>query len=256
MEFWQLLTLIVGSVVSLQIILNFAYQYIQPKALVSDASPTLSQQSKKDLHLVRRIQHIATGVIILAFYAHVNDAIACGAILAGVVFFGTVNFARHRHAGLNDWFIKSCGSMLRKHEINTAPAALYFLLGIMVCVWIFPRQIAMLAIINVTFGDPAAAIIGISIKAPRLTEGKTISGTGGAGLLCAIAGTVACYLINDLSTVKSQLPAWEFAPIAFIVGGMADLLPSNRDYYLDDNFTIPVYSALMYYPILTAFKAL
>ena len=61
---------------------------------------------------------------------------------------------------MNDWYLSTFGALLRPHEVDGVPAALYFLMGTNFVITFCEVWIALLAVIYVSFGDPSASLAG------------------------------------------------------------------------------------------------
>jgi dolichol kinase len=75
--------------------------------------------------------------------------------------------------------------------------------------WLYPMEIAELALVATVLGDSAAALIGKGIGKHRLpyTEGKTIEGYIGGVIFTYSIGWVFLYLIGSASFFLPFLPA-------------------------------------------------
>ncbi|CAE8598257.1 unnamed protein product [Polarella glacialis] len=120
----------------------------------------------KRLNLQRKVQHVASGVIIL-FLFHVlplqTSQLALG---ASVVAFSLVQLARHLSTEMDEQFLALFGPMLKEEERQ----------GIRPPVT-FPRQLAVLGMMTSTFADPLAAVGGLCLGGPQLfgRSNKTLS---------------------------------------------------------------------------------
>ncbi|CAE8702590.1 unnamed protein product [Polarella glacialis] len=142
----------------------------------------------KRLNLQRKVQHVASGVIIL-FLFHVlplqTSQLALG---ASVVAFALVQLARHLSTEMDEQFLALFGPMLKEEERQgiRPPAAVHFLTGCFLCSVTFPRQLAVLGMMTSTFADPLAAVGGLCLGGPQLfgRSNKTLSGSA----TCCLAG--------------------------------------------------------------------
>lgn len=138
--------------------------------------------------------------------------------------------------------------LLRPHEIEGLPGAFFFLLGVFLCLLCFDKPIALIGILFLSFGDPFASICGIYFKSLKFMEGKSISGTLGCGIICMLSGVIFRYVYLDSLNYEpiAQLSYLAFAIICFVIAILAEIGPSSRKYYVDDNLTIPIYTSLLF----------
>lgn len=103
-----------------------------------------------------------------------------------------------------------------------------FFIGSLLAWYIFGSDIALLGVIALTFGDPAAYVFGKSINGPNLpwNKRKTVAGS--------IAFMVSPIVI--ISLIWGPVPA----VIAGIAGAVSESLPFPNKLLYDDNAIIPV----------------
>mmetsp|Transcript_1039 Transcript_1039/g.1049 ORF Transcript_1039/g.1049 Transcript_1039/m.1049 type:complete len:113 (+) Transcript_1039:343-681(+) len=95
------------------------------------------------------------------------------------------------------------------------------------------RDIVILSILNVSICDPAASIIGILVGGPKITSKKSVSGSLGA----ATCGTIAALIYHFISGVEINFL------LAFFIALLSELITVP---YIDDNFTIPVFTCSLW----------
>jgi len=137
---------------------------------------------------------------------------------------------------------------LRPHEIEGLPGAFYFLLGVFLCVVFFDRTVTYLSVLFLSFGDPFASICGIYFRSHTFMEGKSVSGTLGCGIACTVFAVIYRMIFLD-SLNYSALDAMDypsFAALCFVVAILAEIGPSSRKHYIDDNLTIPLYAGFLF----------
>lgn len=125
------------------------------------------------------------------------------------------------------WIVHNAATKAELHEFATAPV--FFALGILFTLLLFPISASNAAIATFALGDSAAAIVGKTIGRKRLSfnKGKTLEGLA-AGLF---AGFLAALVYVD------PLKALAAAATATIVESLP--LP------ISDNLTIPLTTALV-----------
>ena len=131
---------------------------------------------------------------------------------------------------INDLLIKLL-PFFKPHERFQITGATYYWLAATFVVFAFPEDIAVLSLLFLSFGDPAATVIGSRDHRTRIF-GKSIAGTAAFAVVAVAAGAVAA--------LHPDIPlAWWLVPGA-IVAAVAELLPSP----LDDNVTVPLAAAV------------
>lgn len=185
------------------------------------------------LEVKRQFFHLGLGVILVAllYYDIFNWAIIAALILIGAVL--SLIF-EERNNPLFEFFRKNFG---RKEEYLGKPA-LIFLLGSLIVVVFFSKDIALAAIIILAVGDSFSHLIGRfygRIKTP-LSETKMLEGFLAGWILAGFAAAL-------------------FVPLtyAFIAAFVAMLVEfTDIPIRVDDNITVPLAAALTLW-IITLF---
>lgn len=167
--------------------------------------------------------------------------VAVLATLAAVTaVFLSIEAARLCIPSLKEWFSAWFAPLLRKGEESKLTGSSYFLIGCLITVLAFPQDIASLAILFLSLGDPAATVVGIWKGHTRLW-GKSVEGNIACLLVCLFIGTVVATILEN--------PPIMVAIAGAIVATLFQALPPQ----LNDNLTIPLGSAvgMMVISILT-----
>lgn len=130
---------------------------------------------------------------------------------------------------LNDWMVRSL-PFFKEAESRQITGATYMLLAATLLVFVFDKEIAVLALLFLSVGDPFAALIGVRDHRTRL-YGKSLVGTAAFASVALGVGLLA--------TLHPDVPlVWWIVPGA-IVAALAEFAPLP----LDDNLTVPIASA-------------
>ena len=140
-----------------------------------------------------------------------------------------LDLVRFRMAGLNRLFLRWLAPLLKHDEDHKITGASYMLAAALIAFLIFDRQVAVLALLFLALGDPAAALVGSRMPGPRLL-GKSPGGT------VAFAG-VSMLVVLALSLSGRVDDHW-----GMLVGGLVAALVELAPLPLDDNLTIPLAS--------------
>ncbi len=192
-------------------------------------SPSSSYPSGSSPTIWRRLFHMAAGSTIpfAAIFLSSDTMIVATAALAGAALL--VEAFRLRQPGVNSFLVSRFGLLLKEGERRKVTAATYFALAALVVFLLFDQPVAIAALLFLSLGDPAAALVGRRApgirffgKSPLGTLAMVLVGLGIAGVLMA-AGVADRH--------------WGLY-VGAVAAGLAELLPLP----LDDNLTIPLVS--------------
>ena len=112
--------------------------------------------------LGRRLFHLiaGSGIPLAGIFAPQPELAASVAVLA-LISLG-LDLVRFRMAGLNRLFLRWLAPLLKHDEDRKITGASYMLAAALIAFLIFDRQVAVLALLFLALGDPAAALVGSS----------------------------------------------------------------------------------------------
>lgn len=178
--------------------------------------------------LIRKAIHVSMSVLPLSLFALGRDlgtTLVATALTVAIM----VDIVRLRCEAVRKLFERLFGKSLRPQEKYELTGSTFMGISALVCVILFTVPIAVTALLFLTIGDSAAALVGMRWGKTTLLPGKTLEGTLACLVSCSIIGIV--------------VPGVPF--IAGIVGALVattvELLGIKT---IDDNFGIPVLSAL------------
>ena len=182
------------------------------------------------MHLSRKLFH-ATGVGIVVLYHHVPIAqrTMVLALWGAVAILLLVDLARWKIPAVQALFRASFRAVLEPKDTKGLNTSTLYHLGCALTVTLFSPVTACAGILALALGDPAAAIVGSSVRSPRL--GSRVSVAGSLACVVAAAAGIACFL------------PW---PKALLGGVAAAVLEACSGSKLD-NLTIPVGTAAVLY---------
>lgn len=231
-------------VVSSCILLQFAFKWTVGNKITSKED--MMSQSRKDYHMLRRLQHMSTGLIMLLICTYYPKEYYKLGLVIGTMGFFLLNLYRFLNPSFNEKYIRNFGFLLRPHEINNMPGALYFLIGASLACFLFEEIPYLMGLLILSFGDPFASLCGIFFRSPRITKDKTIAGTLGCGIICSLLALIPYYFTKNFESVRNEIKPLEFSIATMIVAVLAELAPSSRKLHFEDNTSIPVYSGLLF----------
>ena len=218
-----------------------------------------------NLQIRRKVQHSMSGLIICAIYEYfVTQWIAAvGTLVAASLGFFVFHLVRLRSPRANELFLKAFRPIMRPHEAHSLPGAFYFLLGCAISFAAFPKPLAVISVLNLSFGDPCASLFGALLgDSNRCKSGSSIP-VDLVGCRClpqkkSIAGLAAAFLactaVTAVTVRHYRGPSWsgdcwERRAMMAIAGGLAgataEIVPSG----VDDNLSMPILSGACLYGI-------
>lgn len=131
--------------------------------------------------------------------------------------------------GVNEWMVRTL-PFFKAAEDRQVTGATFMWLAATFLFFVFEKEVAVLAMLFLSVGDPFAALIGVRDHRTR-RFGKSLAGT--------TAFAVAALGAGLLAALHPDVPlAWWLAPGA-IVAALVELAPLP----VDDNLTVPIASA-------------
>ncbi len=196
-------------------------------------------------HLERKLYHMMMGILCFSLYAFFitrTQALFLLFVVGGA--WVTLDIVRLRNPKVNSAALKLFGNLMRREELKSISGNSFYILGMIVSVVFFPKPVALLSVLYLALGDPSAAIIGSLYGKHKIIGKKSLEG--------ALANFVMCGTASFLFAVNYLHSSFENSLLIGLVGGLvsvtAELLPAP----IDDNFTIPVFSAVLL-SLLSAF---
>lgn len=186
------------------------------------------------LEIKRQVAHLIYGFIIvsLLFFNVANkfNMVIWLILLAGIV----ITVASGFNIPLFSWFLDRLERDTEKSGFR-AKGLVFYTLGATLAVWLFPKNIAMAAIVILAVGDSLCRLAGSRgyLKHPWNSE-KFIEGAVVGGIFATLAAT----------PFVGILPAFCAAAIAMFVESL-DLRINNLR--IDDNLTIPLVAGTVMY---------
>ncbi len=183
--------------------------------------------------IIRKTIHLSFNSFIPLAYLFLNIPKIWMVILLSIalVVFVMIDLGRTRDGCLSKIFGKLFNGMLRSHELDgKLTGASYVLIGSFISIAIFPKEIAVLALLFTAVGDTAAALYGKKFGKLRIWN-KTLEGS--------IAGLIACLIITLFFPQIPNIIKFSGTFAAMFI----ELLPIK----IDDNLRIPLFSGFVMY---------
>ena len=184
--------------------------------------------SKKELK--RQIMHIVLGVvfIILLYFNILNEFYVFLILLLTLLF---SNILRNHKIPLVSFFLHHCE---RKKDMKEMPmkGTIFGLMGVLLAIVIFPKNIALASITILTLGDSIGPLIGQfgKIKHP-LNSKKYFEGLF-AGIIFSFAGAII-------------FVPWIHALTASIIAMLAESFDEIKGMPINDNIIVPLVAGIV-----------
>ncbi len=157
------------------------------------------------------------------------------AILAVILLL--LDLLKARHKPFKSFTYSLFGKVLRKNEIQGGmTASTVVVASAAFTILIFREEIAVAALVFLSLGDSAAALIGKHFGRIRLVGKRTLEGSLAALNTCLAASLALLWLAPEFG--------WGLTPVTLLVGSVVATLSELFDLPLDDNFRIPVFAGL------------
>jgi phytol kinase len=184
-------------------------------------------EDKRKRELLRKSVHISSLLMPFGYrYIFHNDRKLMFLVLVPLALIALIiETFRQEHKTFKSIFYKTVGFMLRKHEIHNFTGATYLMISTIICIAIFPSDIAFLALCFLAIGDTLAAVIGISFGKRKLFGTKK-----------SLEGSIACFVSSFLFGI------FFVSPIIAFFGAFAATVAEFSELRFDDNIKIPLIS--------------
>ena len=185
--------------------------------------------------ILRKTIHLSVSAIVPFAYLFLNIPKFWMSVLLGIgsIAIIIIDLGRTRNGWISRIFGKLFNGMLRSHELEgKLTGASYVLIGSFISITIFPKEIAILALLFTAFGDTAAALYGRRFGKLGIWN-KTLEGS--------IVGLLACFIVAQFFPQISNITKFSGAFAAMFI----ELLPIK----IDDNLRIPLFSGIVMYSL-------
>ena len=180
--------------------------------------------------ILRKLIHLCNLSIPIGYLFVISQKVHMSLILGYLsILFIIIDFFRLKVSWLDVTFKKMFNSMLRPHELKGKfTGATWVIIGAFITTVIFPKDIAILALLFMGLGDTVAGLIGAHFGRIRIWD-KTMEGTLAGLLICLL---VICFF--------PSMSLWGRLSGAFSAI-LAELIPTS----IDDNILMPLASGFV-----------
>ncbi|MBM3941451.1 MAG: hypothetical protein FJ316_00720 [SAR202 cluster bacterium] len=188
------------------------------------------RDSRRGIHppIWRRLFHATAGSVIpvAAIFAPKVPLLAAVGALCAVLLL--VDVVRFRWPVVNQAFMRWLAPLLKAEEDSRITGATYMTIASLLALLLFHKPVAVAALLFLSLGDPAAALIGRRAGPRFRLLGKSPAGTL-AFVVVALGVAVALIQLGEVQ------PHWGLA-VGAAVAGLVELMPLP----VDDNLSVPL----------------
>lgn len=201
---------------------------------------TFKLATKNDLHIARKLWHVGTGSLgIFALFYYELSAFDLGKFLVSLGLVGLIlDLLRLQIPVINRQLVKVYLPFMRESELTSFTGFPFYAFGTGLSLLLFPIEMALLSCMYLIYCDPLSGLCGNLFGKTKIVGNKTLEGFLG-NFFCAFIITYTYSRFLSLSLVDSLTLSFVGASLS----STTELL-SGR---IDDNFAVPVFSALGLY---------
>lgn len=207
------------------------------QALLSQIRVSSPLRLRTDLHITRKLWHMATGLMGLAFFY--KSGLSVETVATTLLIFSAcsflVEYARLRNEKMNQLLMVIMKPVMRESEKNSVSGMPFYALGVSLSLFFFPERIAILSVLFLIFADPIASFCGILYGRDKILPNKSLQGT--------IAAFSVCYIVTLVYGLIHATPSMNLLVFS-ILGGIIGAVSELCSQFVDDNLCIPVISGL------------
>lgn len=209
----------------------------------------------------RKVLHVSIGFLTLWLYTiGVQFEQVTPVLLTLFVGIGTCDLARFQYPAFNKLYIKVLGFLMREKEVRQFNGVIWYLLGLVIVTYLFPKDVSLLAVLLLSWADTAASTFGraYGYLTPKIGS-KSLAGSMAAYLVgCVSCWLLYSYFIPNFSQYNrpdeimwhpetSTLSLKMLVALAGLVGAASEAID-----IFDDNLTIPVLSSSFMWLLIKA----
>ncbi|KAF2674642.1 hypothetical protein BT63DRAFT_449632 [Microthyrium microscopicum] len=236
----------------------------------------------------RKALHVSIGFLTLTLYAKgfQTDQIH-PVLLTALIPVATADILRHNFPAVNKLYIRLCGALMRESEVDGYNGVIWYLAGTWAVLRFCPKDIGVMGVLLLSWCDTAASTVGRAWGkySYSLRKGKSLAGST-AALLVGVAtawgfwgwaaprvevgsfgvlpSPFAFRGTLGLPSAVKELLGWSddsgtisgtlaMGTLSLVTGVIASVSEAIDVYGWDDNFTIPVFSAIGLWGFLKVF---
>ena len=178
----------------------------------------------------RRLWHIVGGLFFPALAFVVSRQTILWSLTAVVALAILLEIVRFALPGFNPWMARHLPILLKEQESHRPTGSTYLVIASLITFWLFPQGVAIVALVFLALGDPAAAFVGERLGRWRF-RGKSLEGSLAFLVICLVSGMFLIRVGTDVTIIQILFGA--------IAASLVEMLPVP----VDDNLSIPLVAA-------------
>ncbi|CAZ85432.1 unnamed protein product [Tuber melanosporum] len=206
----------------------------------------------------RKLLHVSIGFVVLYLYRTGRQPIhITPPLTAALIPIASADLLRFYSPSFNQLYIRLLGALMRESEVTGWNGVVWYLVGTITVLSIFPKDVATLSILLLSWCDTAASTFGRAWGryTPRIRRGKSLAGiwraSQSAPSLLPPSGALGLQALG-LGDVQVN-GGWGLALMSVVTGVIASVSEAMDVFGLDDNVVIPVLSAVGVWGVLRIF---
>lgn len=207
-------------------LLNIAQQHLIPPP----------REKRKQQEINWRLFIRPAALVLVIHYFHTNRPSSLVLVGSITLFFLLLDISRLFFKNVNSFLFHQIRELYKTKEYQTFSSITLFLLGIFLSFLFFEKDIALLAVTYLIFGDFFSKFFGIHYGRIKIFD-KSLEGS--------LAHLTACLLVAFLATHYLEFSR-PIALLGALVATLVELLPLR----VNDNFSVPLLSAA----VMTVFR--
>lgn len=204
--------------------------------MAENVMPSIRLKKRSDLHLARKIWHMTTVFGMFVAWVYLPEIVSISILAIALAAFVPFDILRQKYPAMNEWAVSVFRPIMRQAEVDKLAGTTYLICGVFFVVVFFPRPVVSLTLLFLAFADPLASYVGILYGKDKIFGQKSLQGFLAAFAVCASLSVLFLW-----GTPESFERILICSLLAGLLGAIAELLPVGK---LDDNFTLPVLSAI------------
>jgi diacylglycerol kinase (CTP) len=186
-------------------------------------------------------------------------------LITALVPIASADVLRFYSPTFNAFYIRCLGALMRESEVAGWNGVVWYLVGTITVLTVFPKDIAVLSVLLLSWCDTAASTFGRAWGryTPRIRRGKSLAGSLASFVVGAVTAAVffgsvvpgtprwwddpagAVTWAGRLALGAAEIKGgWALGAVSVVTGLVASFSEAVDIFGLDDNVTIPVLSAL------------
>ncbi len=201
---------------------------------IVDGGPVAPTKLKlrNDLHISRKLWHIAGVGLIAVIMNNISPQDSLFDLSIAALLIIPFDLFRLRRPDLNQKIVVLFKPVIRIEEVMKISGTSFLIVGAFTVILLFPKKVAVLAILLLAFGDPTSSIFGVLWGKDRIWGNKSLQGSLACFVVCSFV--CALYFLNHHLMVERIVLV---SILGGLIGALSELIQFKK---LDDNMTFPI----------------